>query len=50
MSGSSTGVLPGWTAFYDAGAWFDEWESRADLTYGVPGGPSCSTLKCGSVG
>lgn len=50
VSGSSTGVLPGWTAFYDTGAWFDEWESRADLTYGVPGGPSCSTLTCGSIG
>lgn len=51
VSGSSTQVLPGWTAFYDTGAWQEDWsESRADLAYGVPGEPSCSTLECGSVG
>ncbi|HXH79973.1 hypothetical protein [Nocardioides sp.] len=51
VTGTSTEVLPGWTAFYDTGAWPDEWTgSRAELTYSVPGGASCSVERCGSAG
>lgn len=51
VSGSSTEVLPGWTVFHDTGAWLDGWTgSPAELTYGVPGGPSCSTTECGALG
>ena len=50
VSGLSTDVLPGYTVFYDTGAWDAAWGERAELTYGVPGGASCSVQDCGMVG
>ena len=50
VAGVSTTVYPGYTAFYDRGAWDESWGDRADVTYGVPGGPSCSIAECGMLG
>lgn len=50
VSGLSTEVYPGYTVFYDTAAWDETWESRADITYAVPGGASCSVQVCGMVG
>lgn len=50
VSGLSTEVYPGYTVFYDTDRWDEAWESRPDITYGVPGGASCSVQECGMVG
>ena len=50
VSGLSTDVLPGYTVFFDTGAWDNAWGERAELTYAVPGGASCSLEQCGMVG
>jgi len=50
VSGLSTEVYPGYTVFYDTAPWNETWESRADITYGVPGGASCSVQECGMAG
>lgn len=50
VSGLSTDVLPGYTVFYDTAAWNESWDFRAAVTYGVPGGASCSLAECGTVG
>ena len=50
VAGLSTTVYPGYTAFYDTGAWDESWGDRADVTYGVPGGPSCTLEDCGMIG
>ena len=50
VAGASTTVYPGYTAFYDTGAWDESWGDQADITYGVPGGPSCSIATCGMIG
>ncbi len=50
VSGLSTEVYPGYTLFYDTAAWDDSWSTRAEVTYGVPGGASCSIKECGTIG
>lgn len=50
VSGLSTEVYPGYTVFYDTAPWEETWESGADITYGVPGGASCSVQECAMVG
>ncbi|PUA82241.1 hypothetical protein [Nocardioides currus] len=50
VAGLSTTVYPGYTAFYDRGPWDESWGDRAEITYGVPGGPSCTPLECGMIG
>jgi hypothetical protein len=50
VTGLSTEVLPGYTVFFDTGAWDAAWGERAELTYAVPGGASCSLEQCGMVG
>jgi hypothetical protein len=50
VRGISTEVYPGYTVFFDTGAWDDAWGDRAELTYAVPGGASCSVQQCGTIG
>ena len=50
VSGISTEVYPGYTVFYDTAPWNAAWSDRAQITYGVPDGPSCAVAECGMVG